>query len=181
MVEIRAATPTDAVAIATVNVQSWRVAYRGQLPDDVLDGLSIDDRTRFWSEALTTRPPRTCISVAVRAGAVVGFAATGPPLVPVDRTDPSLGDLYALYLRPDVWRQGVGTLLHAAALDGLRSAGFTHAGLWVLATNDRALRFYGHLGWTDTGRTQVDPGPGGVELHERRLHRDLIDDAPTGR
>jgi GNAT superfamily N-acetyltransferase len=173
MVEIRAATPRDAFAIATVNVQSWRVAYRGQLPDDVLDGMSIDDRARSWSTALEARRPRTRISVAVDAGTVVGFAATGPPLVPVDRTDPGLGDLRAFYLHPDVWRRGVGTLLHGAALHGLRSAGFTHAGLWVLTTNERALRFYGHLGWTDTGRTQVDVGPGGVELHERRLHHDL--------
>jgi len=173
MVEIRGATPRDARAIATVNVESWRAGYRGQLPDDVLDGLSIDAREEFWSEALTTRPARTRISVAASAGTVVGFAATGPPLVPVDRDDPSLGDLYALFLRPDVWRQGIGRQLHAAALDGLRSAGFTHSGLWVLATNDRALRFYAHLGWTDTGRTQVDTGPGGVELRERRLHRDL--------
>jgi GNAT superfamily N-acetyltransferase len=117
----------------------------------------------------------------VSAGTVVGFAATGPPLVPVDRADPSLGDLYALYLHPDVWRRGVGSRLHAAALDGLRSAGFTHSGLWVLATNERALRFYIHLGWTDTGRSQIDSGPGGVELHERRLHRDLSDEPPTGR
>jgi len=173
MVEIRAATPADAHAIATVNVQSWRVAYRGQLPDDVLDGLSIDAWEESRSRALTTRPPRTHIDVAVDEGTVVGFAATGPPLVAVDRADPDLGDLYALYLQPEVWRRGIGAQLHAAALDGLRSAGFTHAGLWVLTTNERALRFYARLGWTDTGRTQVDTGPGGIELHERRLHHDL--------
>ena len=57
----------------------------------------------------------------------------------------------------------------------LRSCGFTHAGLWVLDTNERALRFYNRHGWTDTGRTQVDHGPGGTELHERRLQRDLSD------
>jgi ribosomal protein S18 acetylase RimI-like enzyme len=173
MVEIRAATPRDARAVATVNVLSWRVAYRGRLPDEILDGLSIDAREEFWSDVLTTRPRGTRVSVAASAGTVVGFAATGPPLVPVDRADPGLGDLYALYLRPDTWRRGIGTQLHAAALAGLRQAGFDHAGLWVLTTNDRALRFYEHLGWTDTGRIQVDTGPGGVELHERRLHHDL--------
>jgi ribosomal protein S18 acetylase RimI-like enzyme len=30
----------------------------------------------------------------------------------------------------------------AGAIDRLRSCGFTHAGLWVLDTNQRALRFY---------------------------------------
>ncbi|MCO1659532.1 GNAT family N-acetyltransferase [Pseudonocardia humida] len=178
MVELRDATPADAHAIAVLLVRSWRVAYRGLLPDHVLAGLSVADRERFWSAALTTSAPRTGAVVATIAGAVVGFAATGPPLVPVDRADPALGDLYALYLDPDVWRRGIGTGLHAAALDRLRSSGFTRAGLWVLDTNERALRFYHRHGWTDTGRSQLDRGPGGTELHERRLHRDLGDGGP---
>jgi GNAT superfamily N-acetyltransferase len=164
----RPPTPTPSPA-------SWRAAYRGLLPDDVLAGLSIPDRERFWSEALTARAPRTSAVVATIAGDVVGFAATGPPLVPADRADPTLGDLYALYFDPEVWRRGIGGRLHAAALDRLGACGFTHAGLWILDTNERALRFYLRHGWTDTGRTQLDRGPGGTELHERRLHRDLTD------
>ncbi len=175
MVELRDATPADARAIATVLVQSWRAAYRGLLPDDVLAGLSAHDRERQWSEVLTGRPSRTGAVVAVVHDAIVGFAATGPPLIPDDRADPTLGDLYALYLTPDVWRRGIGTQLHAAALDRLRSGGFSHAGLWVLDTNERALGFYISRGWTDSGRTQVDHGPGGIELHERRLVHDLSD------
>ena len=175
MAELRDATRADAHAIATVAVRSWRAAYRGLLPDDVLAGLSIPDREQLWSEVLTTRPPHTRVVVATIEDTVVGFAATGPPLVPADRADPTLGDLYALYLAPHVWRRGIGTRLHAAALDRIRSCGFTHAGLWVLDTNERALRFYRHHGWTDTGRSQLDHGPGGAELHERRLHHDLDD------
>ena len=175
MVELRDATSADAHAIATVLVRSWRVAYRGLLPDDVLAGLSVSEREQFWSGALSSPPPHTRMVVATVADSVVGFAATGPPLVPADRADPAVGDLYALYLDPDVWRRGIGTQLHDAALDRLRSCGFTHAGLWVLDTNERALRFYHRHGWTDTGRSQLDRGPGGTELHERRLHRDLSD------
>jgi ribosomal protein S18 acetylase RimI-like enzyme len=173
VVELRDATLADAHGIATVNVRSWRAAYRGLLPDDVLAGLSVHDREQFWSGPLTTRPANTHIVVAAIEDAIVGFAATGPPLIPDDRADPTLGDLYALYLNLDVWCRGIGTQLHAAALDRLRSCGFTHAGLWVLDTNERALRFYNRHGWTDTGRTQVDHGPGGTELHERRLQREL--------
>jgi ribosomal protein S18 acetylase RimI-like enzyme len=175
MVELRDGTPADARAIATVLVRSWRAAYRGLLPDDVLADLSVSDRERLWSDTLTARPVHTRVVVAAVGGAIVGFAATGPPLVIDDRADPTLGDLYALYLDPDVWRRGIGTRLHAAALERLRSCGFTHAGLWVLDTNERALRFYDRHGWTDTGRTQVDHGPGGTELQERRLRRDLSD------
>ena len=43
MVELRDATQADAHAIANVLVQSWRAAYRGLLPSDVLAGLSVPD------------------------------------------------------------------------------------------------------------------------------------------
>lgn len=175
MAALRDAEPADAPAIAVVVVASWRAAYRGLLPDDVLAGLSVDERERQWSTVLTARPRHTRVVVAALGDAVVGFAATGPPLIADDRADPGLGDLYALYLDPEVWRRGIGTRLHAAALDRLRSCGFTHAGLWVLDTNERALRFYLGRGWTDSGRARTDHGPGGTELHERRLVRDLSD------
>jgi GNAT superfamily N-acetyltransferase len=174
MVEVRNATAADARAIAAVNVASWRAAYRGLMPEDVLSGLSVSDRERFWHDALSAPEPRTSVVVATAARGVIGFAAAGPPLVPVDRADPTLGDLYALYLDPDSWGRGIATQLHATVLDRLRACGFTSAGLWVLDGNQRALRFYLRHGWTDTGRTQVDRGPGGIELHERRLHRTLM-------
>ncbi|HVK24347.1 MAG TPA: GNAT family N-acetyltransferase [Actinokineospora sp.] len=173
MVEFRDATPADVHDIAGVLVRSWRAAYRGLLPDDVLAGLSVAEREQLWSGILTTRPPRVRAVVATLADAIVGFAAVGPPLVPADRADSTLGDLYSLYLAPEVWRRGIGTQLHAVAIDGLRSGGFTRAGLWVLDTNEPAIRFYLRLGWIDTGRTQLDQGPGGVELRERRLHHDM--------
>ena len=101
MVELRNATPADARGIGAVNVASWRAAYCGLMPDDVLSGLSERDRERFWFDTLSAQEPRTSVVVATVAHAVVGFAAAGPPLVSVDRADPTLGDLYALYLDPD--------------------------------------------------------------------------------
>ena len=173
MVELRDATPADAYALATVHVASWRAAYRGLMPDEVLAGLSVPEREEIWSDRLTAQEARTSVVVATDARQFVGFAAAGPPLDPTDRADPTLGHLYALYLDPDHWGRGIGTPLHAAALDRLVTHSFTHAGLWVLDGNLRALRFYHRHGWTDTGRTQIDRGPQDIELHERRLHRSL--------
>jgi GNAT superfamily N-acetyltransferase len=173
MVELRDAAPADAHALATVQVTSWRAAYRGLMPDEVLAGLSVPDGQQRWTDRLTDPAPRTSVVVAIDARQLIGFAAVGPPLVPTDRADSTLGDLYALYLDPGHWGRGLGTPLHAAALDRLVTHDFTHAGLWILDGNQRALRFYHRHGWTDTGRTQIDRGPQDIELHERRLHRSL--------
>jgi GNAT superfamily N-acetyltransferase len=173
MVELREATPTDAHAIATVHVVSWRAAYRGLIPDEVLAGLSVPDRERFWLDALTRPQPRSRTVLATTGPTVLGFASTGPPLNPEDSANPTLGDLYAIYLAPDVWGRGLGTRLHSAALHRLRGCGFTRAGLWLLDGNERTLHFYLREGWTDTGRAQIDRGPNDIELHERRLDRTL--------
>jgi GNAT superfamily N-acetyltransferase len=173
MVELRAATPADAHALATVQVASWRAAYRTLLPDEVLAGLSVPDVERVWSDRLTARPPRTSVVVAGDGQGLVGFASGGPPLDAADRADPTTGDLYTLYLDPDHWGRGIGAPLHAAALDQLVLHGYTRAGLWVLDGNLRAQRFYLRHGWADAGRTRTDSGPRDVELHERRFHRSL--------
>ena len=57
---IRAATATDAAAIAGIHVRSWQSAYRGMIDDDILDGLSVAGRTADWTERL--RSTRSAIT-----------------------------------------------------------------------------------------------------------------------
>lgn len=172
MAEVRDAVPEDAYAIATVHVASWRVAYRGLLPDAVLDGLSVPDRARIWAERLAALPPRCAGLLVVDGPTVLGFTFSGPAR---DDDDPAAAELYAIYLDPDSWGRGHGSLLHAGTLDRLHAGGFTHACLWVLEANERALRFYHRHGWAASGETKVrrDLG-GGVGLRERRLHRSTL-------
>jgi hypothetical protein len=49
---IRRATINDARAIAEVHVKSWQVAYRGLLPEDFLQNLSVERREEQWRRAL---------------------------------------------------------------------------------------------------------------------------------
>ena len=168
MLEVRDAVPGDAHAIAVVHVVSWQAAYRGLLPDDVLAGLSVPVRERRLQDELSAPQPRRGLVVVADETGVLGFARTGP-----EPDDPATGRLFAFYLHPDAWGRGVGSRLHAGALDRLRSAGFTGARLWVLEGNERAVRFYRRHGWEPTGRAQVEPGPDGVELRERELAHSL--------
>ncbi len=171
MVGIRDAQPGDAHDIAVVHVESWRVAYRGLLPDNVLASLSVTDRERTWSKILVGRPPRSAVLLAMQDAAIVGFVAVGPARDPMAASD--AGELYAIYLRPDRHRCGIGTHLHRAAIDRLGTLGFEHATLWVLEGNEPAIRFYHRNGWAADGARRVDHGPGGVELPELRLARTL--------
>lgn len=86
--------------------------------------------------------------------------------------DPDVGELFAIYLQPGVVERGIGKALMAKAEQFLRDEPYKEATLWVLATNDRARRFYESLGWQPDGATQDEPGFG-YSLHELRYRKVL--------
>jgi GNAT superfamily N-acetyltransferase len=83
-------------------------------------------------------------------GRLVGFAAFGIAADPATSPEGS-GEVHAIYVDESVAGTGVGRELFAAATDGLRELGYPSAFLWVLATNERARRFYEKAGWSWDG------------------------------
>jgi GNAT superfamily N-acetyltransferase len=148
---IREAVPADARAIAEIHVRAWQAAYRGQLPDEYLDGLSAEDRLE--QHEWTIRNPRETwrLWVGEEDGRPTGFAVTGPS-EDAD-ADERTGEVYAIYLEPDRVGTGAGRRLFAHAVEDLRARGFRSATLWVLETNERARRFYERAGWMPDGTT----------------------------
>jgi ribosomal protein S18 acetylase RimI-like enzyme len=167
---VRSAVPSDARAIATVHVESWRVAYRGLLPDDYLAGLSPEQRTALWSGILAD-PSSGHVVVLVLDDLIVGFAHAGPS--GDEDAPPDTGELYTIYVHPDAWGQGYGRALMEAVLDRLAADRTRTVTLWMLSTNDRARRFYLGQGWlegTDV-RTQEF---GGQVVIDHRFVRSLV-------
>jgi GNAT superfamily N-acetyltransferase len=146
---IRAAKPDDARPVAEVHVASWRHAYRGLLPDDSLERLSVDDREAMWLRAFAGPDPMSGAFVADVDGRIVGFASFGPSR---DEDAPDgTGEVPAIYVDPVVLGSGVGRELFEAATLALRDAGFARATLWVLEANALARRFYEKAGWAWDG------------------------------
>jgi ribosomal protein S18 acetylase RimI-like enzyme len=146
---VRAATVDDARAIAEVHVASWRWAYRGQVPDHILDSLSTEEREAHWRQLL--EDGTNGIAVAIDdVGAVVGFVETGRSAD--DDADDQTGEVYAIYLLERVAGAGIGTALLRRGEDDLRSDGYRRSTLWVLESNERAHRFYERNGWASDGR-----------------------------
>lgn len=173
VVSIRPAEPRDAAAIARAHVASWQVAYRGQVPDAYLDGLTSDleRRTSLWQRSIPEASSRRrTILVAEDGGSIAGFISFGPS--EDEPIDPQVGQVYAIYLDPTYWGRGAGRDLMNRALAGLREAGFREAILWVLGTNQRARRFYEIAGWSADGGEKTEPR-GDFELKEARYRRML--------
>jgi hypothetical protein len=56
---LRRARQYDARNIAEVHVRAWRGAYKGLVPDEILDGLSVEERERSWRELLSPQEGRS--------------------------------------------------------------------------------------------------------------------------
>lgn len=161
---IRVATVDDAAQIAAVHVQSWQSAYRGLLPDEFLDNLSVEQRLTQWQSTLSH--PTNNVLVCEDKAQVVGFVSYGR-CRDEDLEGAEVGEIYGIYLRPDKWGQGFGAALMQAGLAWLQEQDYQTASLWVLAGNERAMHFYEQFGFKPDGMTKVESRPG-IELHEVR-------------
>ncbi|TDD46299.1 GNAT family N-acetyltransferase [Nonomuraea terrae] len=160
--DIRSAGPEDSPAIEEVRIASWRVAYRGVLPDTYLDGLEVRPQlVQARAEALADG--RLTGAVAVRDGSVRGFTLYGPSR---DADIPGM-EVYAIYVLPDDFSTGMGRALMTATTQAMAASGGTETGLWVLADNPRARRFYERFGFTPSGRTKQVEDPPLEEVHYR--------------
>jgi ribosomal protein S18 acetylase RimI-like enzyme len=175
---------SDADAVAIVHVRSWQAAYRGLLPDELLDGLSVARRAAMWRSIVENDRPGDSVLVLEDAdespgehgpGALAGFAHVCAARD--DDVAAGTGEVSAIYLLPTTWGRGWGRALMEACLRELSGHGYTEAVLWVLDTNARARHFYEAAGWTCDGSEKSEriggDGSRGATITETRYRRAL--------
>jgi ribosomal protein S18 acetylase RimI-like enzyme len=153
--QIRLAQIEDARAIAAVHINTWQYAYRGQIPDEFLDGMSIERRTARWHEILSRSADlQEHVLVADVDGKIVGFCVVGRSRD--EDADETVGELYAIYIDAQTMNHGVGSALLKIGLAYLAEQGYARATLWVMESNQRARRFYERKGWVADGTTRTE-------------------------
>jgi GNAT superfamily N-acetyltransferase len=145
MIHIRQATADDAEAIAHVIVDTWRTAYRGIVPDEVLTNLSHEEFARNYRQSFEEQETRTTFTLVAEDGQdqVVGVASTAPTL---QSDAPYTVQIRVLYVLPTHQGLGVGWALVRAAAEQLAAQGHGAMVIWVLRANTPARRFYEALG-----------------------------------
>jgi len=161
---VRAATISDAFAIADIHVSAWRAAYRGVVPDQNLDGLSVEKRRAYWSLAIANGEP--VVRVVAGSEGVVGWIAFGR--CRDSEALPSMAEIWAMYVSPSMWARGIGRQLLNDACGELRRMGFKSVTLWVLSKNERVCRFYASAGFAPEPSSVKNVEIGGATLEEVR-------------
>ena len=139
--EIRRATEKDITGIAHVHVETWRSTYTGIIPDEYLDSLTIENRTKNWQRNLRTL--HSVIFVAENeAKEIIGFAAGGPE----QTRDPYYqAEIYAIYILKHDQRKGIGKQLIQPIVELLAAKKYKNIIIWALEQNANRT-FYESLG-----------------------------------
>jgi GNAT superfamily N-acetyltransferase len=164
--EIREATSADAEALGRMHYASWREAYSSLLPEGFFSAEGEAQRIDGWHRILAHPTDEVVLRIAVRDGAVVGFATAGP-----GRDNDSAGapvrdrELWSIYVLASEYGTGLGDDLLAAVLPE-----DVPAQVWVFEANPRAIAFYGRHGFVADGGRHVF-GPDLQHQPEIRLVR----------
>lgn len=142
--------------MAAFHHRCWLEGYLGIVPDDVLQGLRLEDRQAAWQRLLTEAAHPTSVLVDGDDRPIALVRVEGRTIV-------------AVYVDPDHWGRGLGHQLVQEGERLLRDAGVVDADLWTLVGNDRAVALYQSEGWTLDGTVEDHPHHLGFSVRERRL------------
>jgi len=162
---IRLANIEDAETIATIHVCVWQIAYKEIVPAEYLASLSIQERANLWRRVIS-EGHRTVL-LAIAPNGEVGFISFGPSR---DKDGQDKAEIYALYVLPQFWHQGIGRELLDEAERRLENRHFITLTLWVLEKNAVARRFYEPRGFRLDGSRKEEP-IGGLLLTEVRYEK----------
>ena len=172
----RRAVETDAQAIAVLGVDAWRAAYRGIMPDALLDNLNVAESAEAWRESLSHADRE--VFVVECDGQVAGYCYLLGPEHPryggAERSAPGASgvssdpiELALINVDPRWWRRKVGSALLAEAMRSAQLRGFRELVLWVLEQDPRARKFYEAHGFSPDGAERVNQ-TWGVSLKQVR-------------
>ncbi|WP_327150389.1 GNAT family N-acetyltransferase [Nocardia sp. NBC_01329] len=138
--------PAHAHALAACHIACWREAYRGLVPDHVLDAFDLEHRAANWERIARNHSGR--ILVAESGAGIAGFTHYSAP-----RDEPAVAEreLQAMYVRAEWYGSGLARDLMDAVLEPDRSCS-----LWVFERNPRARAFYTRYGFAPDGTTRAE-------------------------
>ena len=147
-------TEENAADSGRIIFASWGETYRGLMPDEILDGRSLDRCIQMAHTNMQNR--QLCYVDGEAAGTIV----IGPQARAFCTCRDS-GEIVALYVLKKYQLMGIGKALMQW---GIGNLGKDIATLFVLKGNDNAIDFYQILGFQFTGKELQDRGLTELEM-----------------
>jgi len=162
MITIRKASPADALGITIVNVYTWDTAYRGLVPQQVIDERirHLQTRAAVTKETIAAQDN---FLVATEDDTIIGFCMFGSARA---EAYAGMGEVYALYVLEGFQGKHIGKALFLAGIKALQAMGYSSLIINCLRGNP-ALAFYRHMGGEPIGQ-RTD------EISGHRMTEDVV-------
>lgn len=144
---IRYADVNDAKILGDIHSQSWKIAYKGMVPDVILNNITSEKRQKYFEKALTEGWEE--VAIILKEEKALGLISIGK-CRDEDKND-SYGEIWGIYLLPEYWNIGIGSELISWGLNELKKRNYKEVTLWVLEDNLNARKFYEIMGFEHDG------------------------------
>lgn len=156
-INIRLAHPADVSDMAEIHARSWKAAYKDILPMAYIEAKNATRLAQFRRIITEDNDSQYIIECN---GKAVGIMCVDVPqkdtaIINDSGTDDSFYELHAIYLLPEYYRKGIGTITLNFAFAKAREAGKCHMILWVFEENGNAVRFYESCGFYADGASKL--------------------------
>ena len=125
--KIRVANKQDAKGVAKVHIDTWKVCYKGIVPDSYLDSFNYTERTKGWEKGLCDESQFNF--VAEKDKKIIGWVTFG---INRDKRLETIFEIYGIYVLPEYWGDNVGISLFTSAMKKLETKSPKIVTLWVL-------------------------------------------------
>jgi len=147
MYKVEYADVSDAGILGEIHAASWKEAYKGIVPDEILKNISPERREKYFEKALAEGWEQDAI--IYKDGEPAGMICIGR-CRDTDRSE-GYGEIWGIYLKPEFWHMGIGSELIKWGTAELKKQGYRKVCLWVLKDNHSARAFYEKTGFLYDG------------------------------
>lgn len=143
---IREASASDTSALARMHATAFQATYAGMLPVSYCQEKNGQYWEAYWDRFFAIKDAESFVLLACIDDRIVGFIAAGSVAEPTSLTIGSTGEIFKLYISPQVQAKGIGSQLMDACKKRLYSQ--LHRTIMVrsLVVNARANAFYEKCG-----------------------------------
>lgn len=140
----------DETALAHIQTESWKAAFKGILSDDdLLKCTELSRVTAMYSRVLNRN---------IGHGYILEVDGTPHCIAYWDkaRDEDMTGyaELICIHSLQSNWRKGFGTKMMDKVIEDMKAAGYKKVILWVFTKNNRARSFYEACGYTTFGKVK---------------------------
>ena len=159
---IEKVTKDTAVQASYIYAMSWKIGYKGIIPQSYLDALPLER----WADKLGNTGYES-----FRADYMLydngKFVATSSICKARNEQYEGWGEVMSIYVLPEEFRKGYGGALFSYVTNQLKENGYSNIYLWVLEENQRARKFYEKMGFRANG-DRIIQNIGGKDCAEIR-------------